>query len=127
MTDKNKFQDALNETQRILAAFRDKTDYIHPVHGFLSLEEFKYTVIDPLVPDEPEEEKQPKPINLNNRDGYMEAVASAKAVASDVVSEGDDGNDPEKKCAGAHVTLDAINCLETAIRQGHRPWQGYSQ
>lgn len=42
-------QEALLEVQRLLACFRDKAPYVHPVHGQLALEEFKYLVVDPVV------------------------------------------------------------------------------
>ena len=40
---------ALREVQRALACDRDGIPYAHPVHGRITLEEVKYTVVDPAL------------------------------------------------------------------------------
>jgi hypothetical protein len=39
----------LRDVQQALACMRDGKPYIHPEHGVLTLEEVKYTIVDPAI------------------------------------------------------------------------------
>ncbi len=40
---------ALQDVQECLACYRDNQEYKHRNHGVVSLEEFKYLVVDPAI------------------------------------------------------------------------------
>jgi hypothetical protein len=66
-------------------------------------------------------------INLNTREGYLEALSLARANATDTVEDGKQPHKPDSELAAAHVILDALEALRERMNNpDFAPWESYS-